>query len=276
MKFQVKTYEGVSSKIKSSSQELSLVLLADLHQQIFGKRNDVLLDKVSACRPDAILIPGDMVVGKKGCTTQVAEETILSLAEIAPVYYANGNHETRMKKQKKRYGSLYERYRSKLKAGGIHFLENETAHMCIKGVPCRIYGLELSLSFYERFRKIRLEHEEIVARIGEPDPDCFNILLAHHPRYGDSYFQWGADLTVSGHIHGGVMRLGKRAVLSPDGRIFPKYGYGWFEKEGSYMAVSSGLGEHSIPFRILNPREIVQIVIKQEVPNGDTCKTTGI
>lgn len=270
MKFQIKTYEAFSSKIRKSGVELTAVLISDLHLEEFGKQNDRLLKAAADCRPDVILIAGDMVTARRDEPTKAAEHAAISLTDIAPVFYANGNHEKRMKVRPNIYGTVYESYVKKLRAGGVHYLENETELIRIKDIPCRIYGLDLSLPYFARFQKIHLEKEEIIAKIGSSAADTYNILIAHHPRYGDAYFDWGADLTVSGHVHGGVMRLGQRACVSPDGRIFPKYGYGWFQKKEQYMAVSAGLGEHSIPFRVLNPRELVRIVIKQEAPYGDT------
>ena len=91
------------------------------------------------------------------------------------------------------------------------------------------------------------------------DKNVTNILLAHNPKYADSYFEWGADVILSGHVHGGVMRLGEKAVISPDIQLFPKYGYGKINRGNQTMIVSSGIGEHTIPFRIFNPRELVVI-----------------
>lgn len=270
MKFQIKTYEAFSSKIRKRGMELTAVLISDLHLAEFGENNHRLMEAVAACRPDVILIAGDMVNAKREKSTEAAEKIAISLVNIAPVYYANGNHEKRMKVRPDIYGTAYETYVRKLKTGGVHYLENETELIRIRDIPCRIYGLDLSLPYFARFKKLCLEKEEIIARIGTSSADTYNILIAHHPRYAKGYFDWGADLIVSGHVHGGVMRLGNRACISPDGRIFPKYGYGWFQKKEQYLAVSAGLGEHSIPFRIMNPREIVRIVIKQEEPHGDT------
>lgn len=276
MKFQIKTYEGFSAKIRDPEQSLTIVLLSDLHQKLYDPDNHTLIEAVASCGPDLILIAGDMVISKCGHFTEIAENTVMALTGIAPVYYANGNHEKRIKEKSDIYGDSYDRYVNKLKQAGVHYLENATEYVCINGIKCRIYGLDLSLSYYARLKRIRLEKEEITARIGESESGTYNILIAHHPRYGDAYFDWGADLTVSGHIHGGVMRLGNRACVSPDGRIFPSYGYGWFQKKGKYMAVSAGLGEHTIPLRIMNPRELVRIVIKQEVPHGDTREIAGV
>lgn len=100
--------------------------------------------------------------------------------------------------------------------------------------------------------------------LGKPDENEFHILLAHTPRYAKEYFNWGADLTLSGHYHGGVLRLpfGGKGALSPDFVLFPKYCYGLFKKGEQKLITGSGLGEHTIPIRIANPRELVVISCK--------------
>ena len=98
--------------------------------------------------------------------------------------------------------------------------------------------------------------------IGTPSQPGFHVLLAHNPKYGNTYFSWGADLILSGHYHGGVMMLGKkRGAIAPDFRIFPGECGGMHQKNGCAVIVSAGLGEHKIPVRIHNPRELTIVRI---------------
>lgn len=74
----------------------------------------------------------------------------------------------------------------------------------------------------------------------------------------------GADLTVAGHVHGGVMKLPLLGgVISPSFRLFPKYDRGMFEEYGKRMVLSRGLGMHTIPIRIFNPGELVVIHLER-------------
>ena len=92
----------------------------------------------------------------------------------------------------------------------------------------------------------------------EPEADRYNILLAHNPMYFESYALWGADLTLSGHLHGGLLRLPVLGgVISPQMKLFPKYCCGLYEKYRRKLLVTAGLGSHSIAFRINNPAEIM-------------------
>ena len=107
-------------------------------------------------------------------------------------------------------------------------------------------------------------------RLGKADKDAFSLLLAHNPVWFEDYAAWGADLTLSGHVHGGVVRLPfLGGVLSTSFRLFPKYDGGYFTKEGKHMIISRGLGAHTIPLRLFNPAELVVIELEpQEKKNG--------
>ena len=96
------------------------------------------------------------------------------------------------------------------------------------------------------------------------------ILLAHSPLYFDAYAKWGADLTLSGHFHGGTIRLpGLGGVMTPQYQFFLPWCAGIFEKQGHYMAVSRGLGTHSINIRLNNRPQL--LVIRICHPKEGSC-----
>ena len=79
----------------------------------------------------------------------------------------------------------------------------------------------------------------------------------------DTAVLWGADLILSGHYHGGVLRFSRHVgAISSQFIPFPKYCCGDFYKNGKCMIVSAGLGEHTVPLRIHNPRELIFIEMK--------------
>ncbi|MCF0146089.1 MAG: phosphohydrolase, partial [Eubacterium sp.] len=97
---------------------------------------------------------------------------------------------------------------------------------------------------------------------GGPRTDIPTILLSHHPKTIPAAFEWGSDLTLCGHYHGGILRFGKHSgLVSAEMRPFPRDVYGYFQKDGKHAIISSGCGEHDIPLRICNPREIVAVTI---------------
>lgn len=81
-------------------------------------------------------------------------------------------------------------------------------------------------------------------------------LLAHSPFPAESYFAWGADLTLSGHVHGGIVRIpGIGGLLSPERKLFPKYSKGLYTKDGKYLYVNCGIGK----LRLGNPPEVTML-----------------
>ena len=110
------------------------------------------------------------------------------------------------------------------------------------------------------------EDDQMNNQVGKVNKDEFNILLAHTPFYFDEYEKWGADLTLCGHVHGGVVRLPfVGGLLSPDRKFFPKYDLGKYEKNNSTMLVSKGLGGSKVLIRINCKPEIVSIKLKSDI-----------
>ena len=137
-------------------------------------------------------------------------------------------------------------------------MENSTEEIEVDGCKVAIHGLEIPREAYKKFRKVHLEDSFLESSIGKAKKECYNILIAHNPIFMDKYLKWGADLVVSGHLHGGVARIpGFRGVITPQGGLFPKYS-GELTNEGeAHVVVSKGIGIHTIKIRFLNPAEIV-------------------
>lgn len=269
MSFQVKKYTIQTNKLKTADS-ISIVFLSDLHLAEYGRGNTLLIEQIRSLQPDLILSGGDMVIGSEGHSVEQAVYLLCTLAKEFPVYAALGNHEKRMKEKTSRFGNLYQEYQSKLEAGGVCVLDNTHKAVAVRQNQICIHGLSLPLQYYRKLIRQYLSLDVVKKCLGEAEKGQYHLLLAHHPRFADTYFEWGADLILSGHIHGGVMRLGKRAVISPDVHIFPKYGYGRFFRGQQELLISAGLGEHTMPFRLFNPKELLYIEIKQEVSHGDS------
>ena len=213
---------------------------------------------------DLILIGGDMLVGKKGCSVAPALKFVSKLPAIAPVYYACGNHEQRMKRKPEVYGEVYQAYQKQLEECGVHFLENSSVLLKEDDCRIRISALELPLATYTKFKKYRVTEQDVTACIEKEAAD-YEILLAHNPVYFDAYKKWGADLVLSGHLHGGIIRLpGIGGLITPQAIPFPKYS-GEMTTEGEQtIIVSRGLGTHTINLRFLNEAEMIVIHLRGE------------
>lgn len=260
--FKVTHYHITSDKLHDLQRGRKVVFLSDLHNNRYGKDNEKLLTAVKEQKPDFIVIGGDMLVGKANIPSKVAEDFVSKLTEICPVYYANGNHEQRMKVYPETFGTTFQEYKDRLIKSGVTFVENENVDFNWDGCQVKIHGLEIPVEFYKKFRKQTLPVDVVREQIGEPKADCYNILLAHNPTYTNTYLEWGADLILSGHFHGGVVRIpGLGGIITPQWHMFPKYSGELTEKDGKHVVVSKGLGTHTIKVRFLNPAEIVVLHI---------------
>lgn len=278
--FNVTKYQICTSKINPHMKPKRMIFLSDLHNHEYGQNNIRLLQAVKAACPDLILIGGDMLVGKRGRSAKAALQFVSQLPKIAPVYYANGNHEQRMKENPEKYERVYERYREILQNAGVHFLENDSLELHLDGFHVRLTGLELPMETYEKFKYSHIRKEDIVLQVGEirkemldsaeEEESVYEILLAHNPTYYSAYKEWGADLVLSGHLHGGIARIpGWRGVITPQAFLFPKYSGEMTEEDDQTIIVSKGLGTHTINFRLFNIPEVVVLEFIGNTYMGD-------
>lgn len=256
--FRVTCYDIFSEKLNSMGKSRKIVFLSDLHNNLYGKDNKRLLEAIRLQKPDYILIGGDMLVGKPELPYQIAEKFVSALTKICPVYYANGNHEQRMKIYLEKFGTKFAEYKKNLEMQGVHFLENDYIDLIFDECPVRITGLEIPRKGYKKFKKTELHLKEVESCIGKCEQSVYQILLAHNPIYTNTYLEWGADLILSGHLHGGVVRIpGIGGIITPQFGMFPKYSGEHTLIDGKSVVVSKGLGTHTIKIRFLNPAEIV-------------------
>lgn len=240
------------------------VFLSDMHNCVWQQNDLISLIRDEA--PDLVLCGGDMLVAhpKHGEENlNKASAFIRELSRYHRIYYALGNHEYRLRLYPEVYGKMYSEYMDSLSDSDVVFLDNRSVKTIAGNMPVRIYGLSIPRKFYKRFSNLYLPEDDIRDMIGKPQRDKLNILMAHHPKYISSYFNWGADITLCGHYHGGVMQLGQnRGLISPDPSVFPEHTHGSIQKNGKTAIISAGAGEHTIPFRLHNPRELVVLDIE--------------
>lgn len=281
--FKVTRYKiHARSEYNSPETPFSVVFLSDLHNVSYGENNARLLQEINSQEPEAVLVAGDLLVAGKEPQTGEALSLMDRLTRQYPVYYANGNHEQRMRENVDFYGDAYKEYSEEIRSLGVHLLENTGAGIRLQRMNLQIWGYELPLEYYQRGVRRELLPQQIEHELGSPFDNAFHILLAHHPAYFSAYAAWGADLTLSGHYHGGMVRLPfLGGVISPQFRLFPKYSRGMYTLEDRTMIVSAGLGSHTIPLRINNPPELVVIDFipysgGRKETDGDTGKAAGI
>ena len=220
------------------NEDLKIVQISDLHNQIFGIGESVLLDRIREQEPDIIVVTGD-VLDSSHTSYSIAEAFFKGAVEICPVYYITGNHEVRLMKD----GNDFDEFISTITSYGVIYLDDTYIDMgdyILAGIAEKSLW---SFGAYEPF-----------------DDTKPVILLAHDPKYTDLFKEVGADLVLTGHIHGGQIILpGKGALLSPEFCFFPPHYQGIYDIDGSMLEVSRGLGNSAIPIRINDYPEIVVI-----------------
>ena len=253
-------YRLSSSKI---SKPVKFVLLSDLHDKKYGEHNVKLLKAIEEEHPDAVLVAGDMLTALEDRKENVAESFIWELGQKYRIYYGLGNHEAKMRWGRKRFGNLYEVYIDDITSSGATVLRNEFYDL--EDWPIRIYGLDMEPKYYKRLQGTPMDNDYLERTLGAIDTEYYNILLAHNPTYFEEYARWKPDLVLSGHVHGGLVRLPfLGGVIAPSLKLFPKYDGGRFTIKNSTMLLSRGLGFHSVEFRMWNPGELVVIELTPE------------
>lgn len=252
-------YTIVREELSPEFDGMRLVYLTDLHDKEFGVENQRLVEAIRAAKPDMILVGGDTPVVKnsKPSSVRVTLSLIERLAKEYPVYYAYGNHELRLK-TRDLHKETHQELLSGLRAAGVRVLDDRSETWHGSAGSLTLTGLTLPWSAYPKYHKEPLQADLIERKVGTIPAKDIRILMAHTPLYREEYAQWGADVTLCGHYHGGTINLPVvGGVMSPDYHLFPGICRGRYETAGKTMIVSGGLGTHSINIRFGNKPEIV-------------------
>lgn len=271
-KVQLKTdhYEVRTEKLPSEKKKVRLVFLSDLHDYLPARHTpEKIVQAIKDEAPDAVVIGGDMItVSKHGRKPAAGTKTALSLireiSQYFPVFYGEGNHEERyLEKDPEGYAS----YAAALFSSGVRYLRDTWADLPETGI--RIYGIGLSPKFYGHFpgahRKYEMPENYLREAAGETDSSRFNVFLIHIPLYLKEAEKAGADLVLSGHFHGGTVRLPDGSgLMTPQYQFFCKECSGEFISGNTKMIVGRGLGTHSIKIRINDLPQITVVDIINE------------
>jgi predicted MPP superfamily phosphohydrolase len=243
---------------KEFLKNAKVLLIADLHNKQYGRHNQTLLKAIESVNPDFILIAGDMITSYRRKNNAAAINLLRTLSAKYPVYYGYGNHERYIMDNSEEFGEIASEYEQKVGDLPLWRLRNESVH--VPELNMNVYGLDLDRSCYKRKRSKEFTVDVMTEVLGEVPLDEVNILIAHNPEYFYKYAEWGADLVVAGHLHGGIIRLQFiGGMLSPRFTFFPRYDGGLYTIGKSTMIVSRGLGMHTLPLRLFNPGELVVI-----------------
>ena len=229
-----------SSKL---SNEIRITQISDYHNNYRVDQNK-LLDEIKKFNPHIIALTGDIIDSETKDISNTME-LIEKLTEINKnIFFVRGNHEI---------ASLYEGdFIYRLKELGITILDNANKTINIEGEDINICGL----SFY-------IDKEDYTEAMKGIDKNKFTILLSHSPNKPIEFSEGIEDLILSGHTHGGQVRLPIiGALISPGQEFFPKYSKGIYKIGNTTLYIDSGLGNSLLPLRFFNRIQISNIKIK--------------
>ena len=245
---QVEPVELFFESLPPQFDGLRVAELSDLHGRSFGKNNVRLLRTLQKARPDMICICGDLFDEKTDLT--MLEPLLTGLTDIAPVYYVTGNHEWQVKNLRE--------ILQKMRAWGVTVLENEGrvlsrggAEMVVAGVhdPCGPYDMKTPAALVRELRSAQ--------------GNDFILMLSHRNDELAMWSQLGVQLVLSGHCHGGVVRLPfVGGVFGTRRELFPEYDAGVYRQDGTTLFVSRGLGYTNVHCRLFNRPHVPIMILK--------------
>lgn len=224
-----------------------IVHLSDLHGAQFGDDNIELLKIIGRTQPDIIAITGDIVENTKDIPDLL--RMVSDIAAIAPTYFVPGNHEYAT-------GKAGEIFRI-LREAGVSVLRNQSAVIKRQDSEIIILGIDDPNG---RADMIRMDK---IVSLAEKKSDSFCVVLSHRYERFEEYVELNIPLVLTGHAHGGLIRLPFTDGLIGPGRvILPKYTNGMYSKDNTIMITSRGIGNASFSFRVFNRPHIPIITLK--------------
>lgn len=241
-----------SGALPEAFEGFKIAHVSDLHNAVFGRKNEKLLSLIRAAKPDIIAITGDLI-DSRHTDIDSALAFVEAAAEIAPVYYVTGNHESRLD---------FDEIEPRLIAAGARVLRNEAEDIGRGGERIRLAGID-DPSFIRTGGTAEERAAAELEQLGDGG-GTFTVLLAHRPELVEVYAEYGAGLVLSGHTHGGQVRLPLLGGLYAPGQgLLPEYDSGLYSLDETQMVVSRGLGNSVAPLRVNNRPELVIVTLSR-------------
>jgi len=241
-----------------------ILQISDLHGDLSFFKTKRMLRMIAKVNPDLIVVTGDCIDNIHIRNKKEVFHFLNLLHKKYQMVAVTGNHEYM---HKECFEVLQE-----LEEQGIFFLHNESIEIKRGDDRILLYGFDDPYEIYggnvpakyctpgEEF--IEFIRNKVVLNLNEQTPIIF---LSHRPEFFEEYCKAGADIVFSGHAHGGQWRLPMvKGVIAPDQGWFPQYTAGKYEKEGTTMYVSRGLGNSVVPLRLFNRPELVLVRLEKE------------
>lgn len=242
----LRTYTVVSPKLTA---EVRLAVVTDFHS---SDNADDVVAMVASCAPDAVLMVGDMF--DDDTANRPTERTLSLMRQLSalyPCYYVSGNHEAWTGEMDALYQQTEE--------AGVTVLRMSSGVLTVRGQRIALCGVP---DPYEMVLSGAPDTEEQLRQaLEDVDSADFTVLLAHRPELLAKYAQFPLDLVVSGHAHGGQVRIPGvlNGLYAPNQGWFPKLAGGAYTQDGTTLIVSRGLAVRTRLPRIFNRPEVVLV-----------------
>ena len=249
---QTTKYTIKNAKLPSEFDGYTIAQISDFHSTNSNRLRKSTIEGIKNQKVDMIVITGDFV-DERHDNLSDSLDFAKELTSIAPTFFILGNHEV--------YLDNSDEFITKLKEVGVTVLQNETHIVSLNGACINLVGITDPAS--NKDKKIE---ENIVQFLEDAsyDDSNYTILLSHRPEVCHLYENANIDLTISGHAHGGQVRIPfVGGVISPGEGFWPKYTEGVHKINDMHLVISRGIGSSSFPFRINNRPELVFIELKQ-------------
>ncbi len=255
---QITEYEITHENLPKDFDNFKIALVSDLHGNMFGKGQAKLAFAIREFEADMIAIAGDLI-DERDFTLPPALALIERIQGLAPICYVSGNHEI--------WSGQLDSFQAHLEKCTVAVLRNQVLEYKRGQSKIKIAGLDDPLAF-SSMRSEQTGHiKQILSQItGTKTDRAFTVLIAHRPEFIDTYSLYNIDLVLSGHAHGGLIRLpGLGGLIAPGQGLRPRYTSGIYTKEGTKMVVSRGLGNSGfLQVRIFNRPELVLITLRSK------------
>lgn len=242
-----------NEKIPEDFSGYKIAEIADLHNHEWGNK---LISRLTEESPDIIVITGDFV-DSSHTNFDVSMEFIEQAKEIAPIYYVTGNHEAWLEN--------YTELEKRLIDSGVHMMDDKSVWLEKENCKINLIGIQ-DPDFVERDTFDGIQEAILTTKLTPLlNHDYYNIVLCHRPELFGGYAETGADLVITGHAHGGQVRIPFiGGLVAPNQGLFPEYTEGVYHRDKTDMVVSRGLGNSIIPVRINNTPELVIITLENK------------
>ena len=240
-RFDVRAVEIELERLPRAFDGFTILQVSDLHDRAYGRDGLDMIRTMEGLSFDCIAITGDLLDRHLPARRENGYRFVREASRLGPVCFVQGNHEWRI--------SDWDRIKRELTGRGARILDDEKVTLTRNDARLDLIGIREKASFDEI--------QKLVSK-----KTC-SVLLAHHPERIEDYAQTGVDLVLSGHAHGGQVRLLGRGLFSPDQGVLPRYTTGVYPCGNTKLYVSRGAGNHSfLPPRIFNRPEIDLITLK--------------